>query len=145
MGPFRGASLYLDRRSSKRKIFGIYEYVLNNWLTRKIRKHSNYVDIGANNGYHTYGFAHAAQRAGHTNVKVIAVEPEPDQQLLEPRNWQEYASVDIKIVEAFCRPVAGERGITLPDLLAPLTSGLIKIDIEGGESSLAYPVDSHTH
>lgn len=139
-GPFRGASMYLDRRISKRKIFGIYEYILNDWLGKKILLHSNYIDIGANNGYHTYGFAHAALRAGHEKVKVIAVEPEPDRQLLEPCTWPMYKGVDITIVEAFCRPFGGDRSVTLVDLLDGLSSGLIKIDIEGEESSVVPPL-----
>ncbi|MBB5751971.1 hypothetical protein [Prosthecomicrobium pneumaticum] len=124
--------MLLNKNTSKRKIWGLYEYVLNAWLSQKIQSHSNFIDIGANNGYHTYGFSYAASRAGHRDVRVISVEPDVGEQLLAPRNWNEYRSLSIDIIEKYCRAEPGE-GITIHDLISNMESGLIKMDIEGGE------------
>lgn len=135
-GPFRGASTYLDWKSSKRKVFGLYEHDLNRWLEEKISKHHVYVDIGANNGYHTYGFAWAAKQAGHKSPRIIAVEPVVTPQLTMPMGWEEYVDCDIQIVEKFCGSVSDETSISLSDLLAECDEALVKVDIEGAEADL---------
>ncbi|MBL6427647.1 MAG: FkbM family methyltransferase [Maritimibacter sp.] len=135
-GPFRGATTYLDWRRSKRKVFGVYEHVLNNWMTEKIGKHDTFFDVGANNGYHTYGFAWAAKKAGHRRPVVVAVEPTVKEQLREPMTWNEYTGCDIQLVEKLCGTVTDDATISLPDLLAGHDAGLVKIDIEGAEELL---------
>lgn len=134
-GPFRGAKVYLDKSNSRRKIYGLYEHVLNKWLEEKIGLHDTFIDVGANNGYHTFGFAHAALRSGKVPY-VIAVEPDDLKELEEPRSWPEYAGCKIEIINKFCSNKTAENEIALGDIVTPLDGGLIKIDIEGHESEV---------
>lgn len=131
-GPFRGAKVFLDRSASKRKIFGLYEHVLNDWLEAKIAKHTTFIDVGANNGYHTFGFAHACLRSGR-RPHVIAIEPADLTELREPKEWPEYSNARIDIVNKFCSDEQSGTEVALRDILAPLNEGLVKIDIEGHE------------
>jgi hypothetical protein len=131
-GPFAGATMYLDPSISKRKLLGVYEYVLNGWLKEKISKHSNYVDVGANNGYHTFGFAYAAMKAGH-KPKVIAIEPGHVEELSLPLTWPAYKGCDITIMQKYCSDRTEGNHISLHDALGDMETALIKIDIEGAE------------
>lgn len=131
-GPFAGATMYIDMATSKRKVLGVYEYVLNGWLKEKIAKHSNYVDVGANNGYHTFGFAHAAKKAGH-RPKVVAIEPGHLEELSHPQSWPAYAGCDIKVLQKYCSDRTEGNLISLRDAVGDMETALIKIDIEGAE------------
>lgn len=134
-GSFKGALVGFDRRHSRRKLLGIYEAQLSPWFSEKIRVHSNYIDIGANDGYHTYGFAHAALRAGHKNVSVVAVEPVLTPELNKPRYWPSYIGANIEIVENYVGG-GGEGGVALSELVGGMDSALIKIDVEGAEREI---------
>jgi hypothetical protein len=72
-GPFRGARIVMNPRDSLRKIFGLYEHELNDWLEQALRRVSRVVDVGANDGYFTFGSAAAFRRLGKTG-KIIACE-----------------------------------------------------------------------
>lgn len=128
--------MYLDFATSKRKIIGVYEYVLNEWIESKVSLHSNYIDVGANNGYHTYGFAHAAKRAGRKNIHVTAIEPSHDDQLAAPRDWPEYKDVTIDIIAKYCSSSRSHDHVRLVDLVQGLPEALIKVDIEGAEADV---------
>jgi hypothetical protein len=110
--------------------------VLNQWIREKVAQHANYVDIGANNGYHTFGFAHAARRAGHHQVRVIAVEPEVTDELIKPLDWPMYSACDIRIIAKFCGTANDKQTLTVLDLLEGLDEALIKVDIEGAERDI---------
>jgi hypothetical protein len=56
-GPFRSARIVMNPRNSLRKIFGLYEHELNDWLEQALRWVSRVVDVGANDGYFTFGSA----------------------------------------------------------------------------------------
>lgn len=62
LGPFRGASLLLNPRHSFRKVFGVYGHENNAWLERALRRVSRVIDVGAANGYFTFGCATAFRR-----------------------------------------------------------------------------------
>jgi hypothetical protein len=73
-GPFRGARIKLNPRVSLRKIFGIYEHELNQWLEEVLPLVNVVLDVGANDGYFTFGSVTAFSRM-NKNAKVIAFEP----------------------------------------------------------------------
>jgi hypothetical protein len=74
-GPFRAARVLLNPRHSLRKIFGLYEHELNSWLEAALRRVSLVVDVGANDGYFTFGCAAAFHRLGKSR-EIIAFEPQ---------------------------------------------------------------------
>ena len=65
-GPFRGACIVINPRDSLRKILGVYEHELNPWLEQALRRVTRVLDVGANDGYFTFGCAAAFQRLGKT-------------------------------------------------------------------------------
>src|SRR5690348_8664504 len=74
-GPFRGAVVLMNPRTSMRKIFGIYEYELNSWLQQVLPCVARVLDVGANDGYFTFGCAAAFRRLGKAG-EIIAFEPQ---------------------------------------------------------------------
>lgn len=139
-GPFRGARLFLNPANSKRKIFGLYEHVLNGWITEHIRNKRWVLDVGANNGYDTYGFAHMMLRNGERNPTVLAFEPEADRlpELTIPKSWPDYRNCRIEIIAKYIGESSDERTTTLNEVFADFAkhlsgNGLVKIDIEGAE------------
>lgn len=142
-GPFRGARMYLNPSGSKRKIFGLYEYVLNDWIARVAPGVGFVFDVGSNTGYDLYGFAHLASGGNTRPVAVIGFEPEAASfpELTEPLAWPEYSRCGIEIIEKFAGERVGDRTTTLDAAFAerPALSGkagLIKIDVEGAEGEV---------
>lgn len=140
-GPFRGARLHLTPADSLRKILGLYEHELNGWLDRALRRVSNVVDVGANDGYFTFGSAAALERLRISGC-VISIELDGHcyGQLLESKNsWEARSRRRVRIVVEQ-KMVGGSntsRRVTLQSLMAKnkVLSGatLIKIDVEGNE------------
>ena len=58
-GPFRGARIVMNPRRSLRKMLGLYEHELNAWLELALGRAKRVIDIGANDGYFTFGSAAA--------------------------------------------------------------------------------------
>ena len=54
-GPFRGAHIVMNPRCSQRKAFGLYEHENNRWVDTALRRVSRVLDVGANDGYFTFG------------------------------------------------------------------------------------------
>src|SRR5262245_61465297 len=77
-GPFRGAVVVMNPRNSLRKVFGLYEHELNAWLEATMMRHARVIDVGANDGYFTFGCAAAYRRFGKVG-EIIAFEPEQQQ------------------------------------------------------------------
>jgi len=73
-GPFRGATIHFSPRSSLRKVFGIYEHELNAWLERVIPRVDTVIDVGANDGYFTFGCAAAFRRLNQSG-EITACKP----------------------------------------------------------------------
>lgn len=142
-GPFRGARMYLNPSGSKRKIFGLYEYVLNDWITKVAPRAGFIFDVGSNTGYDLYGFAHLASAGNSRPVEVIGFEPEVAEfpELTQPIAWPEYSRCGIEIIAKFAGDRVDDRTTTLDAAFAerPALSGkagLIKIDVEGAEGEV---------
>jgi hypothetical protein len=139
-GPFRGAVIVLNPRSSLRKIFGLYERELNCWLQRLLPAVSKIIDVGANDGYFTFGCAAAFARLG-TVGEIISFEPQEQhaRTLRQTIGQESNGTVRIKIVQSLVGSQAGP-GVTTLDAIR-WTGGdpdcrantLIKIDVEGAE------------
>ncbi|MEQ9486499.1 FkbM family methyltransferase [Coleofasciculus sp. F4-SAH-05] len=138
-GPFRGTHLILNPACSKRKILGIYEHILNPWLNQIIPDIEVLFDVGANDGYFTYGCAKALKRY-HKLGHIIAFEPGLCEQsaLLIPATWSDYTNITFEFIPLFVGSISNESTITLDKAYEerPSLHGkplLIKVDVEGSE------------
>jgi len=144
-GPFRGARLILNPSHSKRKILGAYEHVLNPWL-RAVLRHVEVVwDVGANDGYFTYGCAAAILGHGR-RPHIIAFEPgisdNPSlaEQLSRPAQlWAAtYAGATFEFLPFYVGSKDNSRSMTLDAALEARPNlvgrpALVKVDVEGAE------------
>ena len=138
-GPFRGSRIILNPAYSKRKLLGIYEHVLNPWLNQVIPNVKVVLDVGANDGYFTYGCAQAIKRHHHEG-HIIAFEPGLAEQpaLSLPAAWSQYAGINFEFIPLFGGAISNESTITLDKAYNERPSlhgkpSLIKVDVEGGE------------
>jgi hypothetical protein len=139
-GPFHHAVIVVDRRNSLRKIFGLYEHELNGWLDQAISRVSRVLDVGANDGYFTFGCAAAFRRRGYGG-EIIAFEPQVDhvRTLQESITIQPARTTQISVQQC----LVGDRvapGMTTLDSVTwhvgdanARGDTLIKIDVEGAE------------
>ena len=135
-GPFRGARVMMNPRVSLRKLFGLYEHELNGWLEQALGRVSRVLDVGANDGYFTFGCA-AAFRRRRTAAEIIAFEPQARHVTAirsAAEQLQPASGVNIEIVQALVGR-AERPGMTTLDALrrGNRTNTLIKIDVEGAE------------
>jgi hypothetical protein len=138
-GPFRGAQLVLDPRSSLRKLLGVYEHELNTWIERSLGKVSRVVDVGANDGYFTFGSAAAFRRLSRAGA-VIAFEPgaESVKQLRESLRLQP-PGVKVELLQKFVGRAVTDDCVTLDAFVKERgvsmepKNTLVKIDVEGAE------------
>jgi Methyltransferase FkbM domain len=136
-GPFRGGRFYSSPRVSLRKVFGLYEAELNPWVASAIQKADIVLDVGANDGYFTFGCAAAMKRQGKA-VRIVSFEPllKHVRQLEMARSQAGFSPADIEIVPKMVGRQAGPDMVTL-DMFAECLSvagvPLIKIDVEGAE------------
>jgi hypothetical protein len=139
-GPFRGALIVMNPRNSIRKVFGLYERELNSWLEQVLRRVRRILDVGANDGYFTFGCAAAFRRLGKTG-EIIAFEPQREHldMLKESLHKQPSGPTKIRLSQTL---VGGEvaPGVTTLDLMrwdigepTCRTDTLLKIDVEGAE------------
>jgi hypothetical protein len=138
-GPFRGARLILNPAHSKRKILGVYEHPLNPWLRRALQRASVIYDVGANDGYYTYGCAHVLKRHQGKGY-VIAFEPTllETPALKTPASWPQYRDIDFEFIPKFVGAVDDKQTVRLGTIYserAPLhgVQSLVKVDVEGAE------------
>jgi hypothetical protein len=139
-GPFRGARLLISPRDSMRKVLGLYEHELNGWLEEALRRVNRVLDVGANDGYFTFGCA-AAFRRSRTAAEIVAFEPRsyPIGLLRESMAMQPASDVRISIVQTVVgratKPgvvsLDGHKGV--PDSSDDHNRTMIKIDVEGAE------------
>ncbi len=138
-GPFRGATIYLNPRYSLRKVFGIYEHELNGWLERVFPHVDTVLDVGANDGYFTFGCAAAFRRLSQA-AEIIAFEPSPQHfEELRSRLYKQPKD-KVKISIHNCLVGSEVNGMTTLDAIAhqqntpkAYKNVLIKIDVEGAE------------
>ncbi len=134
-GPFRGARIVMNPTDSLRKVFGLYEHELNPWLESALSKTTRVLDVGANDGYFTFGCAAAFQRMGKAG-SIIGYECQDQhvRKLRESIATRPTPGVQIEIVPALVGRVVAEGMITLDALeTADRKNTLVKIDVEGAE------------
>jgi len=139
-GPFKGASVYLNPANSKRKIFGLYEYCINDWIKQTAPEKNFAFDVGANSGYDTYGLAHLLSNNNTKEANILSIEPEASSmpELLRPKSWKCYSNTKFKIIEKFADSHDSSKTVTLDTIFNNQTqlhpkSGIVKIDVEGAE------------
>jgi hypothetical protein len=142
-GPFRGACILMNPRHSLRKAFGLYEHELNRWLEHALSRIETVIDIGANDGYFTFGCAAAFQRLKKPG-KIFAFEPyeKAYTQLLATERRRQLkkgfvANINITIVHRSVGSAKSTQSTTLDTLIRESViepqRALIKIDVEGAE------------
>lgn len=146
-GPLRGARIMMNPRDSLRKIFGLYEHELNTWLEQAFHRVSRVLDVGANDGYFTFGTAAAFRRLSKSG-EIISFEPQ-EQQIQKLRDSiaaQTPSNIRFEIVQALVSSEVTE-GVTTLDALsvAERRNTLIKIDVEGAEVDVIKGAHSWLH
>jgi len=120
-----------------RKVLGLYEAELNPWLAQALNRADLVVDVGANDGYFTFGCASAMRQQGRP-VKILAFEPIAAhvQQLRRAQSHGNYTEDEIAIVSKRVGRVDDYDHVTLDafsELRAASKAPLLKIDVEGAE------------
>lgn len=134
-GPFRGATVVMNPQASLRKAFGLYEHELNAWLEAALSRVTKVIDVGANDGYFTFGCAAALRRRG-TTADIIAFEPQPRHVLALRAAAARHRDPRIRItIEPSLVGAEAGAGMTTLDALSipDRIKSLIKIDVEGAE------------
>jgi hypothetical protein len=132
----------MNLRSSLRKIFGIYEHELNAWLNAVFPRVETVIDVGANDGYFTFGAAAAFRRLKIAG-QIVAFEPNPRHylRLEESLRMQPASGVRISLQREFVGRSSDAGSTTLNEVIDAFQDNrarrdrhaLIKIDVEGGE------------
>jgi Methyltransferase FkbM domain len=138
-GPFRGAIIAMNPRNSLRKLVGLYEYELNGWLKTVLPRVTRVLDVGANDGYFTFGCAAAFCRLQKTG-EIVAFEPQQQHiDELQESLGQQAGTTPIRLVQAIVGD-AEKPGVTTLDSVkwergneCARSHTLIKIDVEGAE------------
>ena len=119
-GPFKGARVYLNPSNSMRKLFGLYEHVLNDWISEVGPRKDFAFDVGSNSGYDLYGLAHLLSHQNKRSVDIIGFEPDASNipELLKPREWKEYSNCRIEIIEKFAGDEDSGSTVTLDNIFS---------------------------
>jgi SAM-dependent methyltransferase len=139
-GPFRGAVVVMAPRNSMRKVLGLYEHELNSWLELTLPRVERVLDVGANDGYFTFGCAAAFRRLGKAG-EIIAFEPEQQHvdMLRESVRKQPIGATQITLLQTLVGAEIGAGSTTLDAVRwrtgdpESRTHTLVKIDVEGAE------------
>lgn len=135
-------------RNSARKILGLYEHELNRWLEVVLHRIGRVVDVGANDGYFTFGCAAAFRRLGKCG-EIVAFEPDErhfktlQESVNEPQD-----AVQITLIQKLVgREV--RLGMTTLDTIRWKTGNpidrsdtFVKIDVEGAELDVLAGAES---
>lgn len=142
-GPLRGGRAVMNPRNSLRKIFGLYEHELNEWLESALRLTNRVIDVGANDGYFTFGCA-AAFRRLQKRSEIVAFEPEAEhfRTLSESLRSQPTGLVEVKLIQSFVGANESTDSKTLDSLQGDRRNTLIKIDVEGAEENVLAGANS---
>ena len=124
-------------------MLGIYEHEINGWLEVALRRVTRVVDVGANDGYFTFGCAAAFRRLAKSG-EIIAFEPEAQHFATLERSIHEQTKSVVPIT--LVKKVVGREtkpGMTSLDVLRwtvgdpnDRTNTLLKIDVEGAEEEV---------
>lgn len=134
-GPFRGARVVMNPRASLRKVFGWYEHELNGWIEAALPRVNRVLDVGANDGYFTFGCAAALSRLG-VNAEIVAFEAQAKHvaELQAGAAAQRRNGVRIDVRHAMVGATTGREYFALDDLpVSDRSRTLIKLDVEGAE------------
>ena len=142
-GPLRGGRALLNPRNSLRKVFGLYEHELNDWLESALRLTHRVVDVGANDGYFTFGCA-AAYRRLKKRSEIISFEPDDEhfRTLSESLRNQPDELVKFTLIHNFAGAKQNTNTRTLDSIRCKHVTAddrentLIKIDVEGAEEDV---------
>jgi hypothetical protein len=137
-GPFRGARVVMNPRASLRKCLGLYEHELNGWLEAALSRVTRVLDVGANDGYFTFGCAAAFRRRG-VAAEIVAFEAQAKHvaELRASIAAQRAAGVRIDVRHCFVGPATDANHFALDDLpLADRARTMIKLDVEGAEEAV---------
>jgi hypothetical protein len=130
----------MNPRQSLRKILGLYEHELNPYLERVLPSVTRVIDVGANDGYFTFGCAAAFRRLGKAG-EIISFEPQERhvRTLGQSIAQKSAGNTRISIVQALVGTQVGPGTTTLDavrwNLGDPIcrNNTLVKIDVEGAE------------
>ena len=134
-GPLRGGRAVMNPRNSLRKVLGLYEHELNAWLESALRLTNRVIDVGANDGYFTFGCAAAFSR-WQKKGEIIAFEPDLEhfRSLSASLRNQPKGLVEFELIPKFAGAVEATDSRTLDSLSCrDRDNTLIKIDVEGAE------------
>lgn len=142
-GPLRGGRAVMNPRNSLRKILGLYEHELNAWLEAALHSTDRVIDVGANDGYFTFGCAAAFQRM-QKQSEIIAFEPETEafRSLSEGLRGQPCDLVKFSLLQSLVGTKDRDEARTLDSIRCKLRADddrqctLIKIDVEGAEEEV---------
>jgi hypothetical protein len=137
-GPLRGGRAVMNPRNSLRKVLGLYEHELNDWLESALRLTNRVIDVGANDGYFTFGCA-AAFRRWQKKSEIVAFEPDAEhfRSLSESLRSQPRGLVEFELIPKFSGADETLDSRTLDSLnCADRNNTLIKIDVEGAEEDV---------
>jgi hypothetical protein len=136
-GPLRGGRAVMNPRNSLRKIFGLYEHELNDWLESVLRLTNRVIDVGANDGYFTFGCAAAFRRLGKKS-EIVAFEPETEHfaSLSQSVQSQPQGPCEFTLIHSFAGATDEPDFRTLDSLPQERNNTLIKIDVEGAEEEV---------
>lgn len=136
-GPLRGGRAVMNPRNSLRKVFGLYEHELNDWLESALRLTNRVIDVGANDGYFTFGCA-AAFRRLQKRSEIVAFEPEAEhfRTLSESLGSQPNGLVEFKLIQSLVGASESPDSKTLDSIQGDRRNTLIKIDVEGAEEDV---------
>lgn len=136
-GPLRGGRAVMNPRNSLRKVFGLYEHELNEWLEPALRLTNRVIDVGANDGYFTFGCA-AAFRRLQKRSEIFAFEPDAEhfRSLSDSLRSQPRGLVEFKLVQSLVSASETADSRTLDTIEGDRQNTLIKIDVEGAEEDV---------
>ena len=136
-GPLRGGRAVMNPRNSLRKVLGLYEHELNDWLESVLRLTNRVIDVGANDGYFTFGCAAAFRRLRKTSV-IVAFEPETVhfRSLSQSLRAQPQGFVEFMLINSLVGAADSTDSKTLDSLPHDRDNTLIKIDVEGAEEDV---------
>jgi len=144
-GPFRGAFVVMNPNNSMRKILGLYEHELNSWLNKALPRVTRVLDVGANDGYFTFGCAAAFRRLGKVG-EIIAFEPQQQHidVLRQSVEKQPKGNIQIRLLQTLVGNEV-QPGTTTLDIIRweighpeDRTCTLVKIDVEGAELDVLH-------
>lgn len=142
-GPFRGARIRMNPRESLRKMFGLYEHELNSWLAAVLPRVNTVLDIGANDGYFTFGCAAAFERLNQS-ATIVAFEPlaQHIKTLTDTLKEHSYRAVNVSLRHGMVGNGSQSGAIALNEIEQGTGSTLIKIDVEGAEIDVVQGASS---